>query len=444
MRMGKFSPKRSFHLGITITILTSLILLFQNCAGNNLGTGTSLSSEITKDSKILATEAKVFPFEVSINQVAYMSCTSAKSYGGLNLKTFTFRVGGFATAGTDTAALALKEGGMRVHPNYLTEFNQAFSNLTPSVRETKLFEALSAGALTKNTQLQLAVRSTQTGLRTTVYARGNSPENQVDNIMDPLSDIKIANQLVQDSKSSPIKYSSYFSALPDQESRPLQGALSIPTALGPDEGTFRSEMANNMLVVGFVNSEVSSDTTFGNMPLTKNKSSKDSMFGNGFSLGFTKPPNVNFSGYPSRTLTSITEYDLSGTRPNATGSTWNCGLKMKIVRDADRLKNIYVAGGAIRAACPYEPIASQTSPTARAQLQILRRFLPAENWDINLTHKCIVPRNGLDLCYEGSSDPIVYDEYFIPFRSNPSDPYVGCSVSGQLECAHYVTVCYKN
>jgi hypothetical protein len=167
------------------------------------------------------------------------------------------------------------------------------------------------------------------------------------------------------------------------------------------------------------------------------------MLGTGFGLGFGKPAGINFSAYPSRTLSSITEYDLSGTRPSATGATWNCSLKMKIVRDADRLNNIYVAGGQ-RAACPFEPVASQISPTARAQLQILRRFLPAENWDINLTNKCVVPRNGLELCYEGNTDPIVYDEYFVPNRTEPTDPPVGCSVSYQFECAHYVTVCYKN
>ncbi len=420
-----------------------IVPVFQNCGNPTLDEEASLEVGTTSDPKILSTEAKHFPYELSINQVAYMSCPNTAGSSGVHSSTFTFKIGGYDVTGTPTTALGMKEGGLRINPSYFSELNAQFANLPQSSKDGKFLEALSSGVYTKTTGLEVALRSTQLGLRTMVYARGSSPEDQIGKFLPILSDSGVASALIEKAKTNSTGYTNYFPNVSEQILKHFESGISIPVGEGSDESVFRSELSNTMLVTGFADTAVASATSYGNEPFTKDKTSKDSMLGTGFGFTFSRPGGVNFSNYPARTISNIQEFDLSPARPQAVAANWNCSLKLKIVRETDRLMPVYVTSSTKKEACPFEPVAAQASSTAKAQMQVLRRFLPAEYWDINLTDKCVVPRNGTNLCYAGNVDPIVYDSYFFP-TAVQAGQYTGCSVSGQYECAHYVTVCYKN
>jgi hypothetical protein len=111
------------------------------------------------------------------------------------------------------------------------------------------------------------------------------------------------------------------------------------------------------------------------------------------------------------------------------------------------------------ATCPSEPYAANLSHTNAlnrdegvyhpghlerpAILHALRRFLPANQWDINISRRCIVPKVDDNSCYQ--SPPIVYDDFFFPAAQ--ADPnmgqYTGCGVNGQYQCAAYLTLCVR-
>jgi hypothetical protein len=91
-------------------------------------------------------------------------------------------------------------------------------------------------------------------------------------------------------------------------------------------------------------------------------------------------------------------------------------------------------------------------PDRPAILHALRRFLPADQWDINVSRRCIVAKNDDNACYAGSGNaPIVYDEYFFPPEQADSNygQFMGCGVAvpgvGFLsQCASYMTLCVRN
>jgi hypothetical protein len=115
-------------------------------------------------------------------------------------------------------------------------------------------------------------------------------------------------------------------------------------------------------------------------------------------------------------------------------------------------------------ACPAEPYAVptganeilQTPPYMRGDgvygsadssrpqiMNALRRFLPADKWDVNVSQRCVVPKNEDGACY--GSNPVVYDETFFPgAEANPSaGMFAGCGVAGQYPCAAYLTLCLR-
>jgi hypothetical protein len=116
-------------------------------------------------------------------------------------------------------------------------------------------------------------------------------------------------------------------------------------------------------------------------------------------------------------------------------------------------------------ACPSEPYAvptganeiAQTTPYRRGDgvygsateperpqlLNALRRFLPADKWEINVSQRCVVPKNDNNACYGNNN--IVYDETFFPGNDANATVgmYAGCGVDGQPPCAAYLTLCVR-
>jgi hypothetical protein len=110
----------------------------------------------------------------------------------------------------------------------------------------------------------------------------------------------------------------------------------------------------------------------------------------------------------------------------------------------------------VKTACPAQEIGNATKPgtlnytgdggRARMRLEIARRFLPAEFWDINTNpeYMCAVPREatqGFGQCYSsGDSDRSKYIMY-VPGVVEGNE--CGPASEGKNECPAFVNICYR-
>ena len=95
------------------------------------------------------------------------------------------------------------------------------------------------------------------------------------------------------------------------------------------------------------------------------------------------------------------------------------------------------------AACPPQSVTELDTPEQRDMLQIARRFLPADLWEINLKLRCVVPTRkaeSLGRCYAvGDTDIGTYVRY----RGNAGP--CGKDELGRTvdECPAFVSICYR-
>ncbi len=155
-------------------------------------------------------------------------------------------------------------------------------------------------------------------------------------------------------------------------------------------------------------------------------------YGKAYSLVFAPAPLVSGvpdSGNPSHTLAQVQETDLM--TPTVGAKAWNCNYKWAVVRQADRATY-----------CPELTYAQLKDPSVRAILNIARRQLRADQWDINPIYKCAVPK-GSTSCYkeESSVTPLVeYDLKKACFRPNGS--YSGTVPTAK--CMHFISLCTRD
>ncbi|PWU13649.1 MAG: hypothetical protein C5B49_14295 [Bdellovibrio sp.] len=116
----------------------------------------------------------------------------------------------------------------------------------------------------------------------------------------------------------------------------------------------------------------------------------------------------------------------------------------------------------VRIACPPQELGDGSKPgtlnysqdggRARLRLEVARRFLPAEYWELNTNpeYMCAVPRNtvrGVGTCYQsGDFDPSQY--IFYTQSGVEGGVNVSCGINpnnGQLqkECPAFVSLCYR-
>lgn len=427
---------------------------YQNCGQAGTEGSFSSSSIDPKLSKL------PFPYDLSVNQIAYMSCPTSGSSS--NAK-FTFMVGAFDNgADVPSSVVGIAPAGMKLRSTFLTELDKATASYAADLKTAKLQEALVGMANVANGQPQVSIRDTQRGLRFNAYYRGTNGASQVTNFLAPMNKPEFAKSFQQNRNG----VFNYFPFVSDYKVRSFQARLNIPVNADPDdEQAFRTDIQNNLMVVSFVDSAVEIAGSVGNQPFSAKDGSKNSIWGRGYQLNFSRPSRgLNLSTYPARALSSIEEFDVSADPKTSIASScgsltskdcWDCSRQFKVVRLEDRYNMVHGPGAAANAApsvpaCPPELYGDQTNSADKlATLHILRRFLPAEAWDINVTNKCIVPKGNGAGCYNYTGDKIIYDETFFPTPNKSlvqNDRCGGRPIPGQLappDCAHYLTVCIR-
>lgn len=172
-------------------------------------------------------------------------------------------------------------------------------------------------------------------------------------------------------------------------------------------------------------------------------------YGRGYRFSYSQPPKVNATSsrvIPSNVLASITEVDLSS---GQAVYNWNCGRRYIVVRSQDQAT-----------LCPALTYAQMQTATVLRELEIARRQLSADSWDVNPLLGCVVPKGQISCYNEEQNNGSVAGVNYWPEGDKTAaagSPESKGECFNELlqagnysttkiptkRCAHYVTICTR-
>lgn len=413
----------------TVSFTTASLLLvvsFQNCG--KAGFDAELDSEVLDSSSDAALTAKYgsataqkvmnvpFAFETSFDQITYNSCAATHLQSN--------------SAFASLQAGAYYRGGISLSDDF---YNYADSNFKPTYPATSLStnqykEYLADSPNNHNAVPNLAMRAKND--LTSVYANRANATAPVLNVDIVPMVSKLTDTLVMDSFAERDTVARYFPFSP--ELRTLEGALNY-NANEDLARSFRETLMNSgILALTYMEPDAE---------IYKVRSASDSFpvrtaYGKGYTLSFS--PFVASGAHPrnpSRIMNSVLETDLSS--PNISATSWTCGRIFYVVRAADAAVH-----------CPAHTYEEMQDPGVRTELAIARRHLRSDQWDLNVSRRCAVPK--VASCYVEQAvagAPIV--EYDITKQCYRGDSTNGSSSAGydgavpNSQCLHFISICNR-
>lgn len=409
--------------GIAASFL--LVVSFQNCgkAGfdSNLDGELDLGSDAALTAKYGNTTAEKvakipFAFEATFDTITYNSCATPKIVGQDGY--FSLKAGAYAT------------GGIKLKTDFFDYVDQNFSPVYPetslSVEQYKEF--LQDSSINNRLTPNLSIRAKNS--LTDIYYNQNTGALTLFKDIIPMV-AELTNPLVSESFINKGVNAGYFPFSP--EKRVMEGSLSF----NQDENQasdFRGKLSNQAtLALTYTppNQEIykvaAASTTY---PVK-------TAYGRGHSLSFSSYPGTTTNSSINRVLSGVTEMDLAS--PTVSGRAWTCNRVYKVVRAGDDAA-IY---------CPahtQEELFPTTIPVTQAkldeaarirkELEIARRHLRADQWEVNVSRGCVVPKTGVS-CYDET-------------KTLPNIPTVeydvtkGCfPVTSGAQCLHYISICIR-
>lgn len=515
-----------------------LLVAFQNCgkAGMDGEDMSSLLSETPEQKKF---KAAPFPFDVSINQVAYMTCPATRdaspSAEDVDTPFFTVRVGAFDN--TSLAARYTAFGARSVDPeksarlkagvglskaftDYIKkEFAPRLANAKPEDEKRLIRDAV----MNSNHKFGVTGAMVFRNRRSPV-GYSLDPQHPAKPSLPELTSLNVANQLVEtrDLGIYGREKISYVTGV-DLQNRTMNMSTNYPLSY-TDIDNLQAKWNALEFVVGYAKPEMADDSFFLESPENENR---DSVYGKVYRF---KPLGSTWQGRMDRVieggnlvaktniqsmrpefLTGVDEYEVlkkgAETPISAQeGHEWSC-FSLMIVRNADRRDPVsgklfdpgdYEDGTAGRncklwstvdgttcvnklkfydyqetstsaivpsakVACPNQQVGdagrfgslnyNADGGVNRMRLEIARRFLPAEYWDIN-THPeymCAVPREAATLagsCYGKNSDNNPKDYILYSQTGTELGQPVTCGVDPltnkvNKRCPAFVSICYR-
>lgn len=405
-------------------LMASLILVvsFQNCgkAGFDAQLDETVDASSTDAALVdkygVATAAKVqgipFAFDSSFDTITYNSC--AESHLKNNSAFFSLKAGAYST------------GGIRLNTEF---FDYADSSFKPVYPETSLTvnqykEFLADSPANKGAMPAMALRVKNS--LGDVYVQGTSGSavtlnRDVIPLVSNLTDALLMDAFVM--KGITANYFPFSS-----EQKILEGSMNFNSDEAMADGFRDILMSSGVLALTYLANN--SEATSLRSPSSTNP--VKAAYGKGYNLTFAPFPRAGAAiTNPNHVLAQVTESDLSA--PGVGGRTWSCNHVYPIVRaqDAPTL-------------CPaqsYDEI--RAYPAYRNELNLLRRHLRADQWDINVKVGCVVPKGPVS-CYKEevvNKAPVVeYDLTKECFR--PNGNYSGAIPNSR--CMHFITVCTRN
>lgn len=497
-----------------IVAVASLVFMFQNCGKAGFENQELLGADMSASALDTRLESLPFPYQVSVNQIAHMSCPIN---GNTSNGFFSWKVGAFDNpSDVPTSVMSIRPAGLQLTSSFITAWNKVAPTYSTALQAEKLKEVLTGLPSVNGMQLQLSFRKINTP-RVDLMSLPSGSASPTTSFMPVLSSSAVASAFI----SSPGDVINIFPEATDFSNRFLETSVIVPSAYGTQDAALRANYDSSFLTLGFLNpSTTTSSATSASTVLASGGTDDRYAYGKGYRIRFgVTNAHQRTSLYPSSdSLVLVEEYDLD-TGYATQGVSWDCSYRFKIVRPEDRFKPYYRAnhfnlmsgvtlgcptrpvesaycassinsifgihpsyfGGTCPSnrtlvasklhceeqyaqTCPYEPYTQDTSdphpinwddgiyhpshPERPAILHALRRFLPADQWDVNVSRRCIVPKfSEAAACY---SQTPVYDEYFFTASEAATIPgstaapqYTGCGVSGQYPCAAYLTLCVR-
>ena len=461
---------------IFAVLALATLFLFQNCGKAGFESQDQLNLNSSSLSSTTPTVSGApFPFDAGANVVSYMSCPTVTSANS-NDAYYSFKVLGVEPtafnnisttltnairAGQPAVALPfMADGGIRLNPNYVAMMDKNFKGLGSTIPTTQLQSILQTSADYQDARLQIGFRKI-TDLRNTVLnfpaASGGQSTPAAQWVFDKFSSPVLSKYLAQNRDK-------YVTAFPTNatDMGSFNASLPYATLSETDMTNFRSLLSRDYyLTMSYIKND--SALAGNSLPqLNAYPAGTDGIQGKGYAIQFGNPPpgplvssavsytNSDGSLKPRAavpTRTGITEYDLStGT---AISGTWSC-FSYGIVRYQD--KDL----------CPVEDYSSLNRN--RGQLDLVRKVLRAEDWQVNTSLGCIVPTgaNSAFSCYNTTSSNPVNERaawtsqlasgggfganYSVapPLTTGIEYRYWNQNCGGQYrECVNFATFCYK-
>ena len=150
---------------------------------------------------------------------------------------------------------------------------------------------------------------------------------------------------------------------------------------------------------------------------------------------------VSNSYFPQNIVSSLQEVDLSS---GNIVKNWTCSrvYRIVLVRDSTNASS----GGY----CPPHTTAELENAAVRAELEIVRRQFRADQWDVNVNLKCMVPKGTTPACYtentiNGQAQGVQYTataSCYNPIIGNSTADYPG-GIIPSARCMNYATICTR-
>lgn len=500
MRSGQPSKELLTRVASAASFGIVVIFMFQNCgkAGfQSANGGSAMSSALgVSSSADPRVSAAPFPYQANFNQISYMSCPAAGASATepldamanpfYNVRAGSYDNSRFATnfglSGVSETELSTRlVGGLGLTKEIVAHVDAAYRKPVDLKRQ-EAFNAVLQGSPYKTFQLAAGLinennyRSTQEGQFGFSY---DLMKGQLAGLGDPVVTTYLSKQ--RSLASGGTAKQSFFGNL-ELGSRSMGATFAFGQS-ELDQGTFSSELRGSLiLALGYTKTDANSEITQFLSPLGEDdKSLQKSLYGRGYKMEFRYEwPGSGGVVMPVTMMTNVEEYDLTMTdlqKANLSvseGQQWDC-FALRIVRHEDRIdpitKRPYVNPGVhslvtannqqikgVKVACPVQDVAEADfqDPNTGAiikrginnelnniRLQMARRFLPAEMWEVNTDpdYLCAVPNDlalGKGKCYaSGDKDYSRYIQY--DHNMGGTKP---CGTGGN-ECPAYVSICYR-
>lgn len=379
----------------------ALVVLFQNCS--------SPPQQDEVDPLTQAASKLDFAYDAIPDQIAYMSCAAAPVGTFDTSAYFSFRAGAYRT------------GGLRLNDTFRTTQGKK-----PPESQASL---LTASPANNDTNLQLAIRKLD-NFQTMYTSTGTATAGQdFMNILEPLGTVDLSDILVRLDSASRVKYLRNGSVYGSR----FEGSLFF-TGNPTLAGSIRSALKNDAFMA--LTFSQAPPNGAGNGTPTLARSPRDvvegstanpytQVYGKGFYIRFAQPTlggvaaNVN---YPQNVIREVAEFNLLSSTDRTGVATWSCPdtMKFRIVLPQD------VKSGKIVCTMAADP----ALPTS--DLAIIRNQLRPEDWYVDMTNRCIVPKKSTNTCYGSGVKNVQY---------NISQ---ACTEGVDPACVNYASVCYRN
>lgn len=333
-------------------LLTAMVVSYQNCGkagfdqadlGSEFGQGESIDPKLAN---------LPFPYKVSVNQVAFMSCQFREVAANADTPYFSFKVGAFDNSpGNPTSALVQSKAGLTIEPEFSTEFNRVATAFNSDFRSTKYKEALTHLPSVANTNLQLSVRTIRAPAselaKFTVMGGAGGGSLPTKKFLAPITGDAISETFKAYMNADTQPTYNFFQAAGMTAERSFQASLTVPWGTNAGGLNYYSDLVNtyntNLLTIGFAKDDIN---------LATNSSDGETAYGVGLRPEIRTYNNIS-SGFGASTvgishtmLYNLKDWNLKE-GGEAPGANWRCSdssgklMAFKIVKQEDRFKKIH-------------------------------------------------------------------------------------------------------